>query len=115
MITVGATSGTYLNDPTGVFCDVDATITVNSLTIAGTLSEYGTLYPLSGTFAMPAPTTSIQYVSIQVQSGGALNMQSGTSAPALSGGNLIEVFALTIPANAANDEAFSTDAEPTLD
>lgn len=114
--TLHDTTGTYLGDSNGKFVDIETTINNNNVTIEGAYSNLGTIYSLSGTFAMPSPSASITYVSIQVDNTGTLQMYSSlVSSLGLQAGNLIEVYAMSIPAGAVNDETFTSDLEPVMD
>ena len=119
MITISSTTGTFMGDPNGVFVDEDVTIdgSTNSLSIIGTLSYYGQIMKLSASLAMPAPTTSIQYVSVQTDNTGVITLYSDTTGNCnqLQGSNVIVLYSETIPANAVNDQAFTADSEPVLD
>lgn len=118
-ITIRSTTGTYPGDPTGTYCDEEVTIdeTTNTLRIEGTFSYNGTVYPLSQTFNLPAPSsTSPTYVSLQVSNTGTLQLlTSTTSMPTLQSGNVLILYSDIVPAGAPNDVDFTSDSEPVLD
>lgn len=118
-LTIRSTTGTYPGDPNNMYCDEEVTIdpTTNTLTIEGTFSYNGTVYPLRATYNMPAPSpTSPTYMSLQVSSTGTLQFLTSTSSmPTLQSGNVLILYSDVIPAGAPSDQAFSTETEPVLD
>lgn len=118
-VTIRSTTGTYLGDPNNMFVDEETTIdpSTNTLSIVGTFSNNGTIYPISGSFSMPAPSaTSPTYMSLQISSTGILQWLTSTTAmPTLQSGNVLILFSDVVPQNAPSNQAFSSDTEPVLD
>lgn len=117
-LTIRTTSGTYMGDPNNIFIDEETTIdgSTNKISISGTLSYYGQIFPLSGTFTMPAPNASEQYVSLQVDSTGNLHLYNDNSGNCmmLQPGNIFCTYCQSIPPNAANDQSFDWNDQPSL-
>lgn len=113
-VTIRSTTGTYLGDPNGIFLNEETTVDANSITINGAFSYMGQQYPLSSVFVIPFSTTSVTYISVQVDVNGSVNIyEDNAIMPVLQSGNVLVIFNEVIPQNDTPVQ-FTSEIEPSL-